>query len=63
MKKVNYTTLFLLIDAIFLIYVNYKLIIVMDFFHKFIFLSKGVFLIYKILELWKVYIDEYKFYE
>ena len=35
----------------------------MDFFHKFIFLSKGFYLLFKIIELWKIYIDEYKFSE
>ena len=35
----------------------------MSGFHKFIFLSKGAFLIYKIIELWKIYIDEYAFLE
>ena len=36
---------------------------VMSFFHKLIFLSKGIFLLYKIIELWKIYLDEYKFLE
>ena len=36
---------------------------VMEFFHKFIFLSKGFYLILKIIELWKIYIDEYRFSE
>ena len=35
----------------------------MNSFHKFIFLAKGVYLFYKIIEIWKIYFDEYKFCE
>ena len=35
----------------------------MNAFHKFIFLSKGVYLFYKIIEIWKIYYDEYKYCE
>ena len=35
----------------------------MNLFHKYVFLSKGVYLLYKIIEIWKIYYDEYKYSE
>ena len=62
-KKINFISIFFLLAALLLIIFNYMIIEVMSFFHKLIFLSKGIFLLYKIIELWKIYLDEYKFLE
>ena len=63
LKKVNCISIIFLICAILLIIFNYMIIEIMTFSYKFIFLSKGIFLVYKILELWKIFLDEYKFLE
>ena len=63
LKKVNLISIFFLIASSLLIIFNYMITEVMEFFHKFIFLSKGIYLILKIIELWKIYIDEYRFSE
>jgi hypothetical protein len=57
LKKVNLISLFFIMEAIILILFNYVIIQAMNSFHKFIFLSKGVYLFYKIIELWKIYFD------
>ena len=62
-KKANFISILLTIEATILIFFNYIIIQAMNSFHKFIFLSKGVYLFYKIFEIWKIYFDEYKFCE
>ena len=61
--KVHFVSLFFLIEAIALIIFNYFIIQAMDIFNKFIFFSKGIYLLYKIYEIWKIFLDEYKFSE
>ena len=63
LKKVNLISLFFIMEATILILFNYIIIQAMNSFHKFIFLSKGVYLFYKIIEIWKIYFDEYKYCE
>ena len=62
-KKVNFISLLFIFEGTILILFNYIIIQAMNTFHKFIFLSKGVYLFYKIIEIWKIYFDEYKFCE
>ena len=61
LKKVNLISILFIIEAILLIFFNYIIIQSMNLFHKFIFLSKGVYLLYKIIEIWKIYYYEYKY--
>lgn len=63
LKKVNFISILFIIEATILIIFNNIIIQSMNYFHKFIFLSKGVYLFYKIIEIWKIYYDEYKFCE
>ena len=63
LKKVNFISVLFLVESTILISFNYIIIQAMNSFHKFIFLSKGVYLFYKIIEIWKIFFDEYKFYE
>ena len=63
LKKANFISILFIIEATILIIFNNIIIQSMDYFHKFIFLSKGVYLFYKIIEIWKIYYDEYKFCE
>ena len=63
LKKANLISIFFLLTSTLLIMFNYMIIEVMSFFHKFIFLSKGMYLIYKIIEIWKIFLDEYNFLE
>ena len=63
LKKTNFICILFLIEATILISFNYIIIQAMNAFHKFIFLSKGVYLFYKIIEIWKIYYDEYKYCE
>ena len=63
LKKVNLVSLLLIIESIILISFNYIIIQSMNLFHKFVFLSKGIYLLYKIIEIWKIYNYEYKYYE
>ena len=63
LKKANFISILFIIEATILIIFNNIIIQSMNYFHKFIFLSKGVYLIYKIIEIWKIYYDEYKFCE
>ena len=63
LKKVNLISIFFIIEATILILFNYVIIQAMNSFHKFIFLSKGVYLFYKIIEIWKIFFDEYKYCE
>lgn len=63
LKKANLISIFFLLASTLLIMFNYMIIEVMSFFHKFIFLSKGVYLTYKIIEVWKIFLDEYNFLE
>ena len=62
-KKVNFISFLFIIEAIALLIFNHLIIQAMNSFHKFIFLSKGVYLFYKIFEIWKIYYDEYRFCE
>ena len=62
-KKVNFISLLFIFEGTILILFNYIIIQAMNTFHQFIFLSKGVYLFYKIIEIWKIYFDEYKFCE
>ena len=61
LKKVNLISILFIIEALLLILFNYIIIQSMNLFHKFIFLSKGVYLLYKIIEIWKIYYYEYKY--
>ena len=63
LKKVNFISVLFLVESTILISFNYIIIQAMNSFHKFIFLSKGVYSFYKIIEIWKIFFDEYKFYE
>ena len=63
LKKANFISILFIIEATILIIFNNIIIQSMNYFHKFIFLSKGVYLFYKIIEIWKIYYDEYKFCE
>ena len=63
LKKANFISILFIIEATILIIFNNIIIQSMNYFHKFIFLSKGVYLFYKIIEIWKIYNDEYKFCE
>ena len=63
LKKANFISILFIIEATILILFNNIIIQSMNYFHKFIFLSKGVYLFYKIIEIWKIYYDEYKFCE
>ena len=63
LKKANFISILFIIEATILIIFNNIIIQSMNYFHKFIFLSKGVYLFYKIIEIWKIYHDEYKFCE
>ena len=63
LKKANFISILIIIEATILIIFNNIIIQSMNYFHKFIFLSKGVYLFYKIIEIWKIYYDEYKFCE
>ena len=63
LKKTNFISILFIIEATILIIFNNIIIESMNYFHKFIFLSKGVYLFYKIIEIWKIYYDEYKFCE
>ena len=51
LKKVNLISIIFIIEAILLIFFNYIIIQSMNLFHKFIFLSKGIYLLYKIIEI------------
>ena len=62
LKKVNFISVLFLVESTILISFNYIIIQAMNSFHKFIFLSKGVYSFYKIIEIWKIFFDEYKFY-
>ena len=62
-KQANFISIFFIIEAAILFIYNYILIQEMNSFHKFIFLSKGIYLFYKIFEVWKIYFDQYKFSE
>jgi hypothetical protein len=63
LKKANFISILFIIEATILIIFNNIIIQSMNYFHKFIFLSKGAYLFYKIIEIWKIYYDEYKFCE
>ena len=63
LKKVNFISVLFLVESTILISFNYIIIQAMNSFHKFIFLSKGIYSFYKIIEIWKIFFDEYKFYE
>jgi hypothetical protein len=61
MKIINLISLIFVLCSLLIILFNYVIIDVMDFLHQFIFLSKGIFLLYKINETWQIYRNEYVF--
>ncbi len=58
MKLVSITFIFL---ALFLTIINYIIVNIMSNLHVFFFLSKGIFALLKIIELWKTRYDEFIF--